>query len=124
MPEWRPWPGEGLSLAIARPEGAAGQTITVDDSKLLLRPGVRSTDATLTLRLRASRGGQHSIDLPPGAILEALRIGGTAQPIRQDGRAVALPLRRARKRCSSSGVSRGASKRVSMAPPSICTWAR
>ncbi len=92
MPEWRPWPGEGLSLAIARPEGAAGQTITVDDSKLLLRPGVRSTDATLTLRLRASRGGQHSIDLPPGAILEALRIGGTAQPIRQDGRAVALPI--------------------------------
>ncbi len=92
MPEWRPWPGETASLAIAKPEGVSGQTLTVDDSRMDVRPGLRSTDTTLTLKARSSRGGQHVITLPEGAVLESLKIGGTAQPIRQEGRDVAVPV--------------------------------
>jgi hypothetical protein len=92
MPEWRPWPGESLAISLARPDGVSGQTLTIDQSTLEVRPGLRSTDATLTLSLRSSRGGQHSLGLPPGATLEALKIGGVAQPIRQEGSRVAVPV--------------------------------
>lgn len=92
MPEWRPWPGETVAIAIQRPDGVSGQTLTIDRSSLEVRPGLRSTDATLELSLRSSRGGQHSIELPPGATLESLKIGGVAQPIRQEGSRVAVPV--------------------------------
>jgi hypothetical protein len=92
MPEWRPWPGETVSIAISRPDGVAGQTMTIDRSTLDVRPGLRSTDTKLTMSLRSSRGGQHVLTLPEGAILESIKIGGTAQPVRQEGRKVALPV--------------------------------
>jgi hypothetical protein len=92
MPEWRPWPGESLRIAITRPDGVAGQTLTVDRTTLDVKPGLRSTDTTLTISLRSSRGGQHSVELPEGAVLEVLKIGNTAQPIRQEGRRVVLPI--------------------------------
>ncbi len=90
--EWRPWPGESVSLAISRPEGLPGQTLTIDSSSLTLAPGLRATDATLELSLRSSRGGQHVVSLPEGADLQSVSINGVAQPIRQEGRAVTLPL--------------------------------
>lgn len=92
MPEWRPWPGESVNIAISRPDGVAGQTLTIDQSTLEVRPGLRSTDSTLSISLRSSRGGQHGVELPEGAVLESLRINNTAQPIRQEGRRVVLPV--------------------------------
>jgi hypothetical protein len=65
--EWRPWPGEKVALAVERPAGAGGATLTIDRSRLELRPGLRATDATLALGLRSSQGGQHAVtalDLP------------------------------------------------------------
>jgi len=90
--EWRPWPGEELTLRIERPEGVEGSTVTADGSSLEVRPGLRATDATLTLRLRSSRGGQHTIVLPEDAELQSVSIGGIVQPIRQEGREVTVPL--------------------------------
>jgi hypothetical protein len=90
LPEWRPWPGESVSMTITRPEGAIGQTLTIDESRLDVNPGLRSIDATLTLKARSSRGGQHVITLPEGALLESLAIGGVAHPLRQEGRNVAV----------------------------------
>lgn len=92
VPEWRPWPGERVELAVSRPEGIAGHSLTVVHSQLTLSPGVRSTDVSLDLALRSSRGGQHTIVLPQGAELTAMKIDGQAQPIRQEGRRVTLPL--------------------------------
>ncbi len=92
LPEWRPWPAEAATIAVARPEGTAGQTLTVDRSVLELRPGRRSTAATLTLDLRSSRGGQHRLTLPPSAQLESLALDGRVQPVRQDGDQVTLAL--------------------------------
>lgn len=92
MPRWQPWPGESIALKISRPEGIEGQTITIDRSQLVLRPGIRATDATLTFTLRSSRGGQHTITLPPQATLQRIAINGQSQSIRLEERVLRLPL--------------------------------
>lgn len=92
LPEWHPWPGETVELQITRPEGLAGQTLTIDNSLLEITPGLRATDARLTLSVRSSRGGQHSLTLPEGASLESVMINNQTQAIRQEGRTVTLPV--------------------------------
>ncbi len=91
-PEWRPWPGESLAIAVSRPEGLAGQSLTVDRSRLVVRPGGRATDSSLTLTLRSSRGGEHAVLLPEGATLLSASIDGATLPLRQDGRRVTIPV--------------------------------
>jgi hypothetical protein len=90
--EWHPWPGEALRLRVTRPQPIDGRTLTFDASTLTLAPGLRVTDASLQLFARASRGGEHSVTLPAGAVLQAVAINGTQQPIRQDGSRVTLPI--------------------------------
>jgi hypothetical protein len=92
LPEWRPWPGEIVTLSISRTEGVEGRILTIDDSLLEVRPGQRSTESTLSLTLRSSRGGQTRLTLPDGASLQSVQIDGAAQPIRQEGNQVTLPL--------------------------------
>jgi hypothetical protein len=83
---YRPWPGEALDLAISRPGSVVGQTLTIDQSTLRLSPGMRATDATLSLRLRTSRGDRETVTLPEGAELLAARLDGAQQPLRLEGR--------------------------------------
>ena len=90
--EWRPWPGEKLALAIERPAGAGGETLTIDRSVLELAPGLRASDATLTLSFRSSQGGQHFVTLPEGAVLTKLALDEQEQPLRQEGLRVPIPL--------------------------------
>ncbi|MGH7813303.1 MAG: hypothetical protein ACREQI_04790 [Candidatus Binataceae bacterium] len=90
--EWRPWPGESVSVAVTRPEGIGGATLTIDSSRLEMSPGLRATDVTVTLDVRSSRGGQKSFVLPDHAELQSLTINGVAQPIRQQERNVAVPI--------------------------------
>ena len=84
-PEFRPWPGETLSLTFRRPEGWEGQTLTVDGASLLLAPGVRLEDCTLDLQVRASRPGPLLIDLPNGSEVRELKVKGTDRPVRPEG---------------------------------------
>ena len=79
---FRPWPGEVVELALLKPAGVPGSTVTIDEVKLAVKPGLRSTDATLSMELRASRGGQHPVKLPPGAELLWATINGKAMPLR------------------------------------------
>jgi hypothetical protein len=79
-------------LTISRPAGVAGKTATIDSSLLTLRPGRRATEAHLYLRLRSSRGGQHTLVLPENAELQNVSIDGAPQPVRQDGRNLMIPL--------------------------------
>ena len=90
--EWQPWPGEGISLVVSRPEGIEGQTKTIDNARLDLRPGLRATDATLTVSVRSSRGGQHDFVLPPEAQLQSVLINGSEQQIGQSGSQVRVPV--------------------------------
>jgi hypothetical protein len=77
---------------VEKPEGAGGDTLTVDRSQLTLSPGLRATDAKLTLALRSSQGGQHFVTLPEGAELGELTLDGVAQPLRQEERRVPIAL--------------------------------
>jgi hypothetical protein len=90
---WRPWPGEEVTLAILRPAGVDGRTLTIDRSRLRVSPGLRASDATLTLSLRASRGVQHALQLPEGAALQSVEIDGQLQPVRDVEGRVVLPIR-------------------------------
>jgi len=92
MREWQPWPGEQVRLAITRPEGVPGQTLTIDGASLSESPGLRASDSRLELTLRSSRGGQHTVTLPPGAELESVQIDDRPQPIRLEGGRVTLPI--------------------------------
>lgn len=91
-PEWRPWPGEQVTLNIMRPEGAPGATVTIDRSHLAITPGQRLSEAVLDLNIRASRGADHPLTLPPGATLTGVRINEVSQPLQQQGEQVVLPL--------------------------------
>jgi len=92
LPEWRPWPGESVNIAVARPEGIGGRTLTIERSNVKVSPGKRATDVALQMDLRSSQGGQHKITLPEDAELQKVRIDGKSQPIRQEGRSIALPV--------------------------------
>jgi len=91
-PEWRPWPGEQVTMTITRPQSIEGQTLTIEHSLLTLTPGKRATSAVLALTLRSSQGQQHTITLPQDAELESVSIDAIAVPVRQDGNQVTLPL--------------------------------
>ena len=93
LPRWHPWPGEILTTAIHRPEGIPGPTVTIQSSSLSVEPGQRATDSDLQLSIRSSQGTKRRIFIPDGAELLSVTIDGKAQPIRQEGREVILPLR-------------------------------
>lgn len=89
---WRPWPGETLSLTLEKPLGVSGQTLTIDNTRIVQKPGKRATDTRLTLDLRSSKGGQYTLQLPEDVSLQAARIDGQSVPLRPAGRALTIPL--------------------------------
>lgn len=92
LPEWRPWPGEEITLSISRPVAIQGQTLTIDKSIVQVRAGKRNLETSLDLDLRSSKGSQHSILLPENALLQSVSINGITQPIRQQQQIVTLPV--------------------------------
>jgi hypothetical protein len=93
LPSWHPWPGESLTASLERPEGILGPTVTIESSSLTVKPGRRASDAELTLAVRSSQGSKRRVRIPDGAELLSVTIDGKAQPIRQEGGEVILPLR-------------------------------
>jgi hypothetical protein len=91
-PTWHPWPGESVTLNISRPAGIDGQTLTLEKSHLVLKPGRKTTAANLLLSINSSQGGRHDILLPPDAQLQEVAINGAVQPIRQEKQKVSLPI--------------------------------
>src|SRR6185437_15549901 len=61
QPAWQPWPGEEVRLKVGKPQGAPGQSLTLDQSNYVIEPGLRSSEAKLSLNLRSSRAGLHAI---------------------------------------------------------------
>ncbi|MCG3172893.1 MAG: hypothetical protein GMKNLPBB_01064 [Myxococcota bacterium] len=89
---WQPWPGEKVKLAITRPEGVPGQTLTILKSHQNVTPGDRVTEVVLTLSMRASLGGQHIIALPEGARALSMSVSGKVLPVHQDGVKLTIPV--------------------------------
>jgi uncharacterized membrane protein YgdD (TMEM256/DUF423 family) len=92
QPAFRPWPGERLHIALKKPAPAPGQSTTIDAAKLIVRPGVRATDAELKLSMRTSRGGDHKLWLPAGARLRSFSVNGERRPFQRDGAAYGFSL--------------------------------
>jgi hypothetical protein len=92
FPEYRPHPGESLTMAISRPEGVPGPTLTIDSSLLHVTPGVRATDFNLHFALHASRGTRHSISLPGGSELQKVMLNDKEHPVQLNGSQLTLPI--------------------------------
>lgn len=92
LPEWRPWPGEKVTLKITRPQPVEGQTLTIDDSRLMIKPSKRLQEAELKISLRSSQGAQHTLTLPENAVLQSVMVDGVIQPLRQKGRTLTVPI--------------------------------
>ncbi|HKK90460.1 MAG TPA: hypothetical protein VJ936_03615, partial [Desulfobacteraceae bacterium] len=92
FPQFRPWPGEKLHIAISRPQGVPGQTYTVEKSVTELTPGNRMINGRLDLSLRSSRGSRHTITLPEHSKLQKLVKNNRPQPFNQEGNRVTLSI--------------------------------
>jgi len=81
-----------VSIQVHRPAAVAGQIKTIDAADVSLTPGQRFGQGDLQLRIRASRGGQHTLELPSNANLQQVTVNGKSLPVRQDGPYVTVPL--------------------------------
>ncbi len=91
-PTWHPWPGEKVTLALRRPGGVEGQSLTLDGVSLDVWPGTRLQKAALEIQARSSQGGPHTVTLPPAARVQTLQIDGRDEPIHQAERALTVNL--------------------------------
>lgn len=92
FPEFHPYPGESLELLVVKPKGVAGPSMTINRSKLQVKPGHRATETTLTFALTASRGMQHRITLPPGIDLQKTLLNHKEVPLQLENNQLILPL--------------------------------
>lgn len=73
---FQPLPGETLQLGFSQPVAVDGGSLAFDHVAVQSSVGERSTETTLALKARSTRGGEHAITLPAGAeLLEASRDG-------------------------------------------------
>ncbi|MDR1043723.1 MAG: hypothetical protein LBP33_01205 [Candidatus Adiutrix sp.] len=85
QPQWRPWPGESLTLVIDRPQAIPGRYLVVDRSELSLSAGDNQSLGRLQFRLRASQGGPYSFSLPAGAAVREFKVDGRSLPLSPGG---------------------------------------
>jgi len=90
--EFYPRGGESLTIDAFRPEASAGSTLAFDAVRLDVEQGGRSSNVTLELDYRSTRGAQHVIALPAGAELTSVEIDGELRPLRADGGELTVPI--------------------------------
>lgn len=93
IPVWRPWPGEGVELAVNRPVAIAGATVTVSKARHEITLGNRQRVSKLDLTLQCSLGGDFLVGLPTDAEITSLQHNQKAIPVRKDGSKLIIPLR-------------------------------
>ena len=90
--EFDPRGGEQLTLTATRPEASEGTTLAFDSVTLATTYGNRSSDVTLGLEYRSTRGAQHVIHLPAAAEVTSVVIDGRAQTLRAEDGELTLPI--------------------------------
>jgi hypothetical protein len=89
---YQPLPGERLQLTLTRPSAVKGASLAFDGVQATSAVGERSTQTTLILTARSTRGGEHVIGLPAGAELQGAQRDGMPIGLAiRDGK-LALPL--------------------------------
>lgn len=89
---FQPLPGDELLLRISRPDAVAGSTLAIDGVGIRSRYGTRLRESQISIQLRATRGGQHTIELPPQAELLRLDIDGRTLSLRPEGGRLQIPV--------------------------------
>ena len=92
QPRWQPWPGEKVSLHVHRPAAIKAQTKTIDQTALMITPGIRSAQSELKLTVRTGSGGQHTLELPPKTTLQQVNVNDRTIPVQKKGAQVTIPL--------------------------------
>jgi len=87
-----PFPGETLSLEVARPEALGGESLAIDAAGLTVTPGRRASDAQLIYSLRATRGGQQQLSLPEDAELLRVSVDGREHHLKLENGQLSLPV--------------------------------
>ena len=90
--EFNPRGGEQLTLVATRPEASEGSTLAFDSVNLSVTHGNHSSDASLALSYRSTRGAQHVIQLPDGAEVTSVTIDGRSQTMRAEKGVLTLPI--------------------------------
>jgi hypothetical protein len=90
--EFDPRAGEELVVTAERPEASAGSTLAFDAVRLDMVPGNRSSDVTLQLAYRSTRGAQHVIQLPDAAQVTAVVIDGREHSLRPEDNELTVPI--------------------------------
>jgi hypothetical protein len=90
--EFDPRAGEELVVAASRPEASAGSTLAFDGVSLNVEYGNRSSDVSMTLQYRSTRGAQHVLRLPEDADVTGISIDGREQSLRAENGQLVLPI--------------------------------
>jgi hypothetical protein len=83
-PEYRPWPGETITVRLAHPQGVEGQTLTIDDVSLEATPGRRLERVRLAATARSSREQPLVLRIPEEAEVQQVTIDGQDRPVRPE----------------------------------------
>ena len=83
-PEYRPWPGETITVRLAHPQGVEGQTLTIDDVSLEANPGRRLERVRLAATARSSREQPLVLRIPPEAEVQQVTLDGQDRPARPE----------------------------------------
>jgi hypothetical protein len=83
-PEYRPWPKDSITVALAHPQGIEGQTLTIDDVSLEATPGRRLERVRLVATARSSREQPLVLRIPKEAEVQQVAVDGQDRPARPD----------------------------------------
>lgn len=92
IPQWRPWPGETVTIQIDEPQAVAGKHTSIDSVHLKYNVGQRSDKTDLRFSVRSSQGQMLPFTLPEGAQLQELLLNGVSQPITQETGDIKIPV--------------------------------
>ena len=84
-PEYRPWPGEAVTVRLSHPQGVEGRTLTLDSVTLEATPGRRLERVRLAVTARSSREQSLVVQVPKDAEVQRVSIDGQDRPSRPEG---------------------------------------
>lgn len=87
-----PYPGESLTLEISRPKAVAGQMLAIDQVNAKLDQGERTAVYQLDFNYRATRGGEHTIELPRDFQLKQVMSDDKTLNIQSENGSLTLPV--------------------------------
>jgi hypothetical protein len=90
--EYRPWPGENLTVNLLRPGAAPGDHVTIDRARLVLEPDERQTRGLLDLAVRSSTIGTQTLTLPSAVEVTSVAVNGVKRPIERTGQKLDVAL--------------------------------